>query len=101
MYTFQNRREESWIQRVRRRYVWDTVRAARPYRLLDTDHKGNLTIAKTVVFFENKFPDRLVDDSKPTPDPLPVVSEFYAKDPDDIEEAKMSQALRTAEAPSL
>jgi hypothetical protein len=60
--------------------------SSKAYRLLDTDHKGNLTIAKTVVFFGNKFPGRLVDDSKPTPDPLPVVSEFYAEDIDDMDE---------------
>jgi hypothetical protein len=60
--------------------------SSKAYRLLDTDHKGNLTIAKTVVFFGNKFPGRLVDDSKPTPDPLPVVSKFYAKNIDDKEE---------------
>ena len=33
--------------------------SSKAYRLLDTDHKGNLTIAKTVVFFENKFPSLL------------------------------------------
>jgi hypothetical protein len=60
--------------------------SSKAYRLLDTGHKGNLTIARTVVFFENKFPGRLVDDSKPTPDPLPVVSAFYAKDTDDMVE---------------
>ena len=63
--------------------------SSKAYRLLDTDHKGNLTIAKTVVFFENKFPGKLVDDSKPTPDPLPIVSEFHSKDPDDMEEANV------------
>jgi hypothetical protein len=61
--------------------------SSKAYRLLDTDHKSNLTIAKTVVFFENKFPGRLVDDRKPAPGPLPVVGEFYSDDPDDMEEA--------------
>jgi hypothetical protein len=60
--------------------------SSKAYRLLNTDHKGNLTIARAVVFFENKFPGRLVDDSKPKPDPLPVVSEFYAKDTNDMNE---------------
>jgi hypothetical protein len=68
--------------------------SSKAYRSLDTDHKGNLTIARTVVFFENKFPGRLVDDSKQTLDPLPVVSEFYAKDIDDMEETKRSRCVR-------
>jgi hypothetical protein len=29
--------------------------SSKAYRLLETYHKGNLTIAKTVAFFENKF----------------------------------------------
>jgi hypothetical protein len=60
--------------------------SSKAYRFLDTYHKGNLTIAK-IVFFENKFPGRLVDDRKPALGPLPVVSEFYSDDSDDMEEA--------------
>jgi hypothetical protein len=63
--------------------------SSKAYRLLDTDHKRNLTIARTVVFFENKFPGRLVDDRKPAPDPLPVVSNFNSDDPDKVEETSI------------
>jgi hypothetical protein len=59
------------------------------YRLLDAGHKGNLSIARTVVFFENKFPGRLVDDSTPASDPFLVVSRFNSDDPDKVEEASV------------
>jgi hypothetical protein len=80
MYISQNKRRKLDPKSEKKIFVGYSE-SNKAYRLLDTDHKGNLTIAKT------KFPGRLVNDRKPAPGPLPVISELYPDDPDDLEVA--------------